>query len=498
MPIDATARARAVGIDAQYQDLRNGGGGNLPQRIFVLAQGNADATYSSVKFRALSAKQVAATKGAGYGSPAHLVARELFPDNGDGVGTVPVTMVLLQQGYDSSPATGSITPAGSQTQAAEYRVIVNGIKSAKFVVDAAESVASRCDKIVAAINAVLEMPVIATDNTTNVGIASKWNGASANDIVVEVEGTLYGGTFAVVQPSGGLVNPSADEITEALEQIGNVWETLVINALNISDTDVLAAINEVGEGRWGVLVHKPFVCFTGNTEADATTATTVTAARSTDRINCQLVAPGSPNLPCVVAARQVARIAVMANNNPPTDYAGLKANRLTPGTDGQQWDYPTKDFAVKAGSSTVDVVAGVIEMSDTVTMASAEDDALPPYRFVCDIIKVMNLVYRLDVIFGSDDWKGKVLIPDNQVTTNPNARKPKAAKAAYAGMIDQAALDAIISDPEFAKKNTTASIDTDNPRRINVQGTVKISGNTGIVDVGINWGFHLGTAPVAA
>lgn len=495
MPIDATARARGVGIDAQFRDLRVGGGGTLPQRVIVLAQGNAAATYSSTKFQATSAKQVASDKGAGYGSPAHLIAEELFPINGDGMGTVPVTFVLLQQGYDSAPATGTITPAGAQTQAGEYRVLVNKIPSNKFTIAAGDSVAVRCAKIVAAINGVLGMPVIATDGTTNVGIASKWNGVSANDLHVEIEGTLYGGTFAIVQPAGGLVNPSVDD---ALAQIGNVWETMGLNALDIADTDVLDALQEFGEGRWGALVHKPIVFFTGNTADTVEAATTVSAARTTDRVNAQLVAPGSLNLPFVVAARQLVRIARQANNNPPVDYAGARANRLTPGDDGDQWDYAARDQALKAGSSTIEVNNGVIELSDTITFYAPAGDPLPAYRYVNDIVKVQNLIYRLDLIFGSADWKGKVLIPDNQATSNPEARKPKAAKAAVCAMIDGAALDALISDPKFAKDNTTAVIDSENPRRCNVQTTVKLSGNTGILDVGLNYGFYFGTAALAA
>ena len=491
MPIDATAVARVLGIDAQYQDLRSGAVANLPQRIYVVAQGASDATIDTTKFRATSSAQVAAR--AGFGSPAHLIAKQLFPDNGDGVGTVPVTFALLEDGYDAAPATGTITPGGAQTASKQYRVVVSGIRSAPFVVAAAESVASRCAKITAAINGQLDMPVIAEDGGTVVNLTSKWAGVSANAIVVEVEGEEAGGTFAVVQPSGGLVNPS---VSPALAQIGNVWETFVLNALNIDDTDALNAYREFGEGRWGALVRKPLVVFTGVTDTTVDNATAISAERTTDRVNAQLVAPGSVNLPFVVAARELARIAVMANNNPPADYAGLKATGLLPGDDGDQWDYPTRDQAVKAGSSTVEVNGGVIELADTVTFYAPAGDPLPAYRFVNDIVKVANIIYNLALIFEAQEWKGAPLIPDSQPTANPLARKPKAAKAAVCVMHDALGLAAIISDPEFAKANTTAAIDTQNPRRLNVQTTVKLSGNTGIVDVSLNFGFYLGTPVV--
>jgi phage tail sheath gpL-like len=494
MPVDVSAVARVLGITTEYKDLRGGRTLTLPQRLLVLAQGGSAGSFSTEKFVARSARDVL-DAGAVAGTPAHLIARALFPDNGDGVGTVPVTFALLEDGYDAAAATGTITPTGTQTAAGQYRVVINKIKSAPFVVTAAESIASICDKIVAAINAIPDMPVVATDGTTVVNLTTKWAGLSANSVYVEMDGDALGVTYTIVQPSGGLVNP---DVAAALAQMGNVWYTLVLNALNISDTDALDAIAEVGEGRWGELVRKPFVCFTGNTATSVSSATAVSSVRTTDRVNAQLVAPGSRNLPFVVAARKLARIAKVANNNPPVDYAGQKATGITPGDDGDQWDYPSRDAAVKAGSSTVEIVDGVVEMADTVTFYAPAGDPLPAYRYVNDIVKIQNIIYNIALIFEALEWKAAVLVPDAQIVVNPAARKPKAAKAAMGAMIDNLALDAIISDPKFARENTLASINGTNPRRLDVQTTVKLSGNAGIIDVGLNFGFYFGGLAAAA
>ena len=491
MSVDTTAVARVLGITTDYKDLRGGAVAFLPQRIYVMAQGNSAAVFTTTKFRATSAGAVGAI--AGYGSPAHAIARQLFPDNGDGVGTVPVTFALLEDGYEATPATGRITPTGTQTKASTYRVVVNNVKSTPFVVLTTDTVALICDKIVAAVNGVLDMPVIATDNTTYVAIVSKWAGLSANACKIAVDGTAYGVTYTLIQPVGGLVNPTLDD---ALAQIGAVWESMLLNALNISDDTALDTIQAYGEGRWGTLVRKPLICFTGNNIADVSAATAVSAARTDDRVNAQLVAPGSLNLPHVIAARQLARIASVANNNPPTDYAGQRADGITPGTDGEQWDYAERDLAVKAGSSTIEVSAGVVELSDTVTFYAPTGEVLPPYRWVSDIVRLQNIIFNLALIFESQEWKAAPLIPDAQVNANPLARKPKNAKAAVCAMHDSLGLNAIISDPAFAKANTFVTIDTQNPRRINVVTTVKLSGNTGIVDVGLNFGFYLGTPVV--
>lgn len=592
MAIDASAVARVLGIETTFKDLRAGGVLFLPQRIAVLAQGNSDSVYAATKFQATSAAAVGAALG--FGSPAHLVARQLFPQNGDGVGTIPVTFYPLADHASGAPAEGSITPSGTQTTAASYRVKVSNVQSEAFTIAVSATVSERCAAMANAISAVLEMPVNATytyatptaTKTTTVGtsngtvtvlsvtgapqvgsyllecttavanggvwkltapdgtvvstsitqtpapggatvidqggiqftitdgaedfdvgdiwtiavtatdvqLTSKWEGASANDIHVEVVGTDYGTTFTIVQPTGGLNNPTVDA---ALAQMGNVWESMVLNAMNIEDTDALDELSDVGEGRWGQLVRKPFVAFTGNTGTTVAAATAISSARRTDRVNCQLVAPGSNDLPCVVAARQLARIAKVANNNPARDYGSQRATGLTPGDDGDQWDYTQRDQAVKLGSSTIEVRDGVVSIGDVVTFYRPTGDPSPAYRFVCDIVKLQNILFNIDLIFNTADWDGAPLIPDAQPTVNPSARKPKSAVAAVNAMLDSLGLNALISDPEAAKATTAASINAQNPKRLDVQTTVQLAGNTNIISTDLFFGFYFGTAAAA-
>jgi phage tail sheath gpL-like len=492
--VDASAVARVVGIETNFEDRRAGGVILLPQRVALVGQGASAATYSTDKTRFTNADDVG--KAYGFGSPVHLAARQLLPANGDGLGSVPLTVFPLEDAGGAVAASGDITPAGAPTVAASYIVRVNNIDSEEFVIAVGDNVAAITAKMTQAINAALNMPVIATDNGTDVGLAAKWAGSSSNDLVVEVIGsTTAGNTFGITQPTGGLVNPDVDV---ALNQIGDVWETMVVNCLEISDTTTLGKYATFGEGRWQPLVRKPLVVFTGNTEVDVNTAVTVPDSRKTDRVNAQLVAPGSNNLPFVVAARQVARIAVLANNNPPYDYGSQPATGLTPGADGDQWTYAERDLAVKAGSSTIEVKSGVINVSDVVTFYHPDGEAIPPFRFVVDIVKLQNIIFNLDLIFTAQEWDGAPLIPDDQATTNRAAKKPKSAVAAIAAMLDSLGLEAIISDPETAKANTFAEIDDQNPKRLNVTTSVQVSGNANIKSIDLNFGFFFGTSQVVA
>lgn len=492
--IDASAVARVVGIKTEFKDLR-GGILFLPQRISVIGQGNSAAVYDTTKLQVTSATQAAQTYG--FGSPIHQAVKQLLPSNGDGVGTIPVTIYPLEDDVSGVAATGDIGATGTASESGVVYVKVNNIRSEAIVITSGEAGTDLEDRITDAINAVLDMPVTAVaDGVGNTSdLTSKWEGTSANDIHVEIEGAVAGITFAITQPVGGLVNPNIDA---ALAQVGNVWETMVLNCLDIADTTTLGKYSTFGEGRWGAIVRKPLVVFTGTTEASVTTAIAIPDARKTDRTNVQLPAPGSNDLPFVVAARQLARIAKVANNNPPRDYGGQDATGLTPGADGVQWDYPTRDQAVKGGSSTIEVKDGVVNVSDVVTFYHPTGDPTPAYRYVTDIVKLQNIIFNLDLIFANEDWDGAPLIPDDQPTTNRDAKKPRTAVAEIGSMLDSLGLNAIISDPETAKANTFAEIDAQNPKRLNAVTTVQLSGNANIISVDLNFGFFFGTSEVVA
>lgn len=492
--VDASAVARVLGIKTVFKR-RAGSVQYLPQRIALVGQGNTASIYSTTKLQHTSALSVA--NAYGYGSPLHLAAKQLFPVNGDGIGTIPLTVYPLDDDASGVAATGDVSITGTATEAGVLYVKINNIQSEAIVVASGDLGTALEDAITDAINAVLDMPVTAVaDGVGNKSdLTSKWKGTSANDIFIEWVGTVAGLTLVVNQLSGGLVNPDVDL---SLAQVGNVWETMILNCMDVADTASLTKYDTWGVGRWGALVRKPAIVFTGNTEAVVATAVTVPDARKTDYTNSQLVAPGSNDLPFVVAARQLARIAVVANNNPPHDYGSQAATGLTPGTDAQQWTYADRDVAVKAGSSTIEVKDGVINVSDVITFYHPAGDPLPAYRFVVDIVRLQNIIFNFDINFAVAEWDGAPLIPDGQQTTNRSAKFPKSAKALASTIVDNLALEAVLSDPGTTKENILVEIDSSNPKRLNMVVPVSLSGNTNIKSFDLEFGFHFGTAAIVA
>lgn len=492
--IDASAVARVVGVQTTPKNFRNGNVLLLPQRLMLVGQGSSASTFPTTKAQVTSAFEVGTNYG--FGSPLHLAALEIFPINGDGVRSVPVTVYPLEDDGSGVAAQFEVTPTGVATAQGVYYVNVNGARSNAIVAQVGATVAQFVTQAAAATAAILDLPVTAADGVTTLDLTAKWKGASGNGIDVQIEGpTDAGFTFAVASPVAGAVNPS---INTALAQVGNVWETMVLNCLDIADTATLDLYQAFGVGRWLPTVRKPLVVFTGNTIKAVASAVAISDARATDYTNSQLVAPGSRSLPFAVAARQLARIIVLANNNPPHDYGRQSADGILPGDDGDQWVYQERDLAVKAGSSTIEVRDGVVDISDVVTFYHPAGNPIPEYRYVVDIVKLQNIIYNISLIFNTAEWDGAPLLPDSDPTTNASAKKPKMARADVAAMLDSLGLQAIISDPKTAKANTRAEIDSMNPKRLNVQIPVQLVGNSNIISVGLDFGFFFGTDAIVA
>jgi phage tail sheath gpL-like len=489
---DRNRVARGVGIRGEHRNMGVAGSRYRPARIAILAQGNADTSYSTTKRRIYSANEVGEVEG--WGSPAHLIARALFPRYRKGVGDLPVTLYPLAQPVTGGvQAAGSITPSipVAITKTQQHYVLVNNIRSETFTTVVGDSVATVIDSLVSAISAVLEMPITATDGETVCNVEVGWEGTSGNNVYIEVVSPIDTEVeFAIVQPTNGAGTP---DITDALSQVGNIWESYIINALDYTDSTELDEYAAFGEGRRDSEVHKPCCVIVGCNEATLNTVTAVTDARKTDRTNVILTNPGSHDLPFIIAAEGVKNIAMRDNSNPAYDYCMMACDGLTSGADGVQWTSAQRDAAVKAGCSTIEVRDGVVYISDTVTCYHPTGEEPPGYRYVVDYAKRCTIINELDLSFNTDDWAGNPLVGDDQPTRNIAARKPKHAKAVLYGIIDRLALDAVIADPDFAKENSDASIGLTNDKRLDVKLVARLAGNTNVISIDFTTGFYYGS-----
>jgi len=489
MGLSASAIARVTGVAVAYRNFNVGKAQKLPQRLAVIGQGCTLSTYAEDKVVGLSSAQIGGLFG--YGSPLHLAARQLFPDNGDGIGGIPVTFYPLTDDPSGVAADGSIDCIDIATETASFKIKIGGIETGNITILEDDTAAVALGKIKTAINAVSAMPVIA--GTVGAGIlplTAKWKGASGNDISIDIsEVDVAGLTFSSVAMANGLANP---DVEDALLLIGEIWETMILNCLNYNDTTALDSYSTYNEGRWDPLSKKPLLVASGCTK-DFATRTAITDARKEDRTNFLIVSVDSLELPFCVAARGLAKdIMPTANDNPAQNYKG-KLTGLTTGEDLDQEDYTVRNNASKLGSSTNIKTGSVAELADIITMYHpAEYGDYPPFKYVVDIVKLQNIIYNVRLIFESDDWKGCPLLDDATPTTNPTAKKPKNAVTALKNLADNLGLEALISDVAYTKANISAAIDGNNPKRLNTSFPVKVSGNIEVSNNDIYFGFYLG------
>jgi len=488
MSISSSWIARVTGVSVEYENFNLGKALSLPMRIAVIGQGNSASVYDTTPFLALSANQVGAA--VGYGSPLHLACRQLFPDNGDGVNGIPVTIYPLEDDDSGVTAAGAIEAVGQATETVSFVIEIGGIPTGNIAIVSGDSAATALGKIKTALNAVAAMPIIAgTVGAGSLPITAKWAGASGNDIDINIDLAICAGlTFSKSAMATGAANP---DVNDALDLIVEKWETIILNCMNYDDTTTLDAFSTWNEGRWAADVKKPCIVANGCVD-DFATRTAISDARKTDRTNFLIESAGSRELPFCIAARGLAKdIAVTANDHPAMNYTGHLTG-LDAGDDIDQEDGTTRNAAVLLGASTNRKVDGFAILQDIVTFYHPDSEGLyPAFRYVCDIIKLMNVVYNVDIV--QEAYRARPILPDSDPVPVDEAMaiQPKNIKTTLINLAESLAKKAIIADLAFTKANISVAFDGNNPKRVNTIFPIKLSGNVEVNDTTIKFGFYL-------
>ncbi len=491
MSVDASVITRITGVEVKEGDFNKGNSYYLPQRIAIVGQGNSDSQYDTKKYTVLTSEEVAEKYG--YGSPLHLATEMLLPANNDGIGAIPLTIYALKDKDNAIAASGEIAITGTATETKSFKIYIGGI-SAQVVISKSDDDEAALKKIKDAIDGVLEMPCKTSEVANGkLTLTAKWKGESGNQISINIEDALVSGlTISKTDFKNGAVNP---DVNDALNQINDIWETFILNCLNYNDADTLEKYRTFGEGRWVNTVKKPCLVAHGCADDFRTrTAVTDAPAQINDYINFLIVSVGSEELPFRIAARGLAKdIVTTANSNPATNYKGI-LTQLKAGDDIKQEKFEIRDKAVQLGRSTNIKIGDSAALNDTVTFYHPASDKLRVRRYVCDIVKIMNILYNCELIFASDDWKGAPLLPDSDdASANANARQPRDAKTELISLAKSLNRDAIISDVDFTLQNIEANIDSQNPKRLNWKFPVKISGNVEVISGDVYVGVYLGS-----
>jgi phage tail sheath gpL-like len=474
---------------------------NLPQRIAIIGEANtanqSGLTIDPVEIT--SAQQ--AGELFGYGSPIYNVMRILRPMSGDGIGGVP-TIVYPQITGTATAKKYTVTVTGTATGNNIHdveiagRTLLDGSAYAVNVVvgDTPTAIAS---KIADAINAVLGSPVTATAAVGVVTITSKWSGLTSEDIKVlmNTNGNGVGVTYAIVSTQSGSGTPST--ILASLELFGNNWNTIVVNTYGVDPTvmTILEQYNGVPDpvtptGRYSGIIMKPFIALTGSTKSDDAGATDPRKNEVTIAI-CP--APLSNGLPMEAAANMALLFGRTAQDTPHLDVAGRTYSDMpTPSFIGSMDTYANRDYFVKKGNSTVDLIGGKYRVQDFVTTYHPVGELVPQFRYCRNLMLDFNIrfgYYLLEQINVVD----KAIAADDAPVAVAGIVKPKGWKAVLFTYATNLEARALIVDASFMQKSLVVNLGTTNPDRLETFFRYKRTGIARISSTTAQAGFNFGT-----
>jgi phage tail sheath gpL-like len=473
---------------------------NLPQSIALFGEAN-EANQSGLDLTptvVTSAQAVGAKYG--YGSPLHIMARILLPSNGGGVQGIPVTVYPQAKASGATAKTFTITPSGVATGSGTHYVKIagrTGLDGQFYAINvvAGDTIADINAKIYDAVNGVLGCPMTATDTEYVSTLTSKWKGATANDLTVDVDtgDNDFGITYSVASTSTATGSPS---ISSALD-FGNIWHTIVVNpyAANTTVMTVLETYNGIPDpvnptGRFLGMIMKPFIAITGLTNDDPSS---ITSPRKNNVTIAIAPAPNSLGLPMEASANATVLFAVKEQNTPDLDIGGSAYPDMpTPSTAGTMQDYNNRNTIVQAGCSTVDVNNGAYVVQDFVTTYAPTGENPPQYRYCRNLMLDFNI--RFSYYLKEQAYViGAVIANDNDVVNSSKVIKPKMWKGNVADLADELVSRGLIVDAAFMKAGTVVNISSVNPDRLETFFPYKRSGVARIASTTAQAGFNFGT-----
>jgi len=479
----------------------------LPQRVAILAEANTDkqSTLTPDKGVEVTSAQEAGEL-YGFGSPIHQIMRILRPISGGGIGGIPTIIYPQETAVGATAATSEITVTGTATKAGTHYMVINGrdnIDGQPYAINivTGDDATAIAVKIKNAINAVLGSPVSADNTAGVVTLTTKWKGATAAELTVEVDmnNAAVGVTYAVGATAGGT---GVISLTDTLAEFASVWNTIVVNSYGTAQFATLEAFNGVpgigtSTGRYEPITFKPFIALWGSKEDDKDDLATITdaAARKDQVTNVLCPAPLSKGYSWEAAANGCFIVAPIFQSTPNIDVNGRSYPDMPVPTDGNIGDmafYDNRDFLVKKGCSTVTIANGKYVFEDFVTTYHPASDIEAKFRYARNLnihwnFRFAYLVAELTYVVN------KTLVNDSDFVTAANTIKPKDWKQIVLSIVKDFVSKALLADAEYTKGTLQVGISSINPDRFETKLNYKTTGIARISSTTVAAGFNYGT-----
>lgn len=463
--------------------------GNLPQRIAILAESNtANQTGLPTSLLFTSAKEVGDI--AGYGSPAHIIARILRPLSGDVLGGIPTVWYPIAEAGGAAATVITIGITGTATKNATHYFKLSGRDGIDgdtytFSIEKDDGAAEISQKIIDAVNAVPGAPAIGTVDTNDAVFTSKWKGITSEEMNIEffVNGNAAGITYTEDSKVDG---SGLTDTTDGTDNFGDEWNTIVINAVG-ADAATLNALElfngdaNDGDGRYVPTVFKPFVALFGDNSLTTQSAiSSLLNARKAEMTNVFCPAPNSNAFSFEAAANVAVVYALIAMNTPHIDPLYKYYPDMPIGSDaGDFADSSKRDQIVKIGGSTVKVNASKYQILDLITTYHPDDEPQTSvlFRWVRDLVGVdWNVKYKYTLL-ENIYVIGKTLIEDDKIVSATNTISPKRWKGIISTILSPSLQDEGLSaDADFLNESIQVQIGESNPNRFETTFKLKRTG----------------------
>lgn len=251
-------------------------------------------------------------------------------------------------------ATGTVTIAGTATEAGTLPVMIGGTR-VQVGVSVGATAASVATALAAAINALPDLPVTAAAVGAVVTLTFRHKGTSGNDLDVRTvyydgEAVPAGLTAVIVGMSGGATNPS---LSSLLAGLGDEWYQAI--AIGVNDTANLSTIDDDLTARWGPVRQIEGRAYAGLSGSFSTCAT-FGAARN--GIHLTLIGGYRvPSAPWVVAAAFTAIAAASLQIDPARPMTDLVVPGLVSPRVEHRFTQQERNLLLKDGISTFKVDA---------------------------------------------------------------------------------------------------------------------------------------------
>lgn len=474
---------------------------NLQQRIVILAEANTANQLTLDTSPKEFTSALKAGQAYGFGSPIYAAMRILIPKFGGGVAGIPVIVIAQAEAPGATSKIIEITPTGVANAGGVHKLKIAGrdnIDGFAYDLSIAEgdTVLDINQKIADAVNNVLACPMTATEDGYTTALESKWRGATAEKLTVEIDtgDDDLGITYTINSTQTAIGTPS---IATALESIGNEWHTLLLNSYG-TVSSIMSALEgfngvpgETPSGRYTAIIFKPLVAVTGSTDEDPSA---ITDARENQCTIAIAPAPLSPGLPLEAAANMIALEAPCAQNTPHLDVLGRAYPDMPVPTDkviGAMSDYLTRDAILKKGCSTVDMVGGVYIVQDFVTTYHPEGEEPAQFRYVRNLIVDWNIRFSY-YLKEQKNVADHTIVADDDTVNAEKTIKPKQWKKIVRDLAEELGERALVADVPFMKDSIQVQISESNPDRLETFFKAKRTGTARILSTTAEMGFNFG------